>query len=425
MKPINFATIFLLICLSITVSSASAQTVIKLEKKDGQYTTQCQVNGVKMKVAINTGGFEVGISQVEAKFMIKNGYIKKEDILKSKLYETASGEIAEGTEIILRKIDISGYVLTNIKALVVGSEGAPLLIGQNALARMGKISIDYNNNTLIIPNGPKKGTPTDINNIHNLSNDKIELVHVQGGEFGMGSDNADDEESPRHNVVVNSFSIGKYEVTVGQFRSFIEATSYRTTAETDGSATHFHNGKWDQVRHLNWQYNSAKFERSPNEDYEPVIYVSWYDAQRFCEWMTLQTGHKYRLPTEAEWEFAARGGAKTNNFKYSGSNDIEEVGWVTGNSGDRIRNVGLKKPNELGLYDMTGNVIEYCQDWFDKNYYKYSPKNNPKGPETAKEKVAKGGGIFSTPSDSRNTDRHWDEPFSRCNYNGFRVVVED
>ena len=119
-----------------------AQTVIKLDKEHNEYTTPCVVNGLKLKLEIATANFEVGISQVEATFMIKNGYIKESDVLNSKLYETASGEIAEGAEVTLREINISGLVLHDVKAIVIGSERAPLLIGQNALSRLGKITLD-------------------------------------------------------------------------------------------------------------------------------------------------------------------------------------------------------------------------------------------------------------------------------------------
>ncbi|NDC40992.1 MAG: formylglycine-generating enzyme family protein, partial [Chitinophagia bacterium] len=95
------------------------------------------------------------------------------------------------------------------------------------------------------------------------------------------------------------------------------------------------------------------------------------------------------------------------------------------NTNGVVRVVGLKKPNELGIYDMTGNVLEYCQDWFDNHYYRYSPKDNPRGPADGKYRVSRGGGVLSTAAESRTKDRHWDDPTTKMNYNGFRVVVED
>lgn len=404
---------------------AKAQTVIKLQKEGTMYTTDGLVNGLKLKLMIATATFEVGISQVEAMFMIKNGYIKKEDVLDEKFYESADGDIALGTEVILRKIDMSGVVLTDVKALVIGSLDAPLLIGQNALNKLGKITMDYNNNTLTVHSGPKKDLAPDPNNPHKIDNEKIELVHVSGGSFSMGSEEGKEEETPKHTVKVKGFSIGKFEVTVGQFRVFVEATSYRTTAENEGNALFYHDGKWEDQSGLNWRYNAFGYRHKSTEDNQPVIYVSWFDAQRYCDWMTSKTGKHYRLPTEAEWEYAAKGGSKSQKTKFSGSNEIEEVGWCKGNSGSQIMNVGLKKPNELGIYDMTGNAIEYCSDWYDNHYYRYSSAENPKGPEDGKEKVSRGGSVINAAADARNTDRHWDVPATRCNYIGFRVVVED
>jgi len=273
--------------------------------------------------------------------------------------------------------------------------------------------------------GPKNDLAKDPNNPHGINNNAIDLVHVQGGTFKMGSDDGKEEETPKHVVKLKGFSIGKYEVTVGQFRAFIEATGYRTAAENEGKATFYRDGKWIDINGLDWTFNAFGFKHKSSEDYEPVLYTTWYDAQRFCEWMSTKTGKHYRLPTEAEWEFAAKGGVKSKNYRFSGSNEIDEVGWYKGNAGGQVRNVGLKKPNELGIYDMTGNVLEYCSDWFDPHYYKSSPSDNPKGPEGEKEKVSRGGGVFNNPADCRNNDRHWDWPNTRLNYNGFRVVVDD
>jgi len=418
----------ILVCCLLSITQfkfAAAQTVIKLDKEGTEYTTTGFVNGLKLKVEIATDAGEVGISSVEAMFMYNNGYLKKEDILDSRSYETASGEIAEGSEIILRKIQIASVTLTDVKAIVIGSPDAPLLIGQNALSTLGKITMDYAKGTLTIHSGPKNHPAKDPNNPFDISSDKIDLVHIQGGTFGMGSNDSKDNEMPKHNVTVSSFSIGKFEVTVAQFREFVEATDYRTSAEQEGSATRFHDGRRDVFRGLNWRYNSGGFLCTAAEQNEPVLYTSWHDAQRFCEWMSKKTGKHYRLPTEAEWEYAARGGNKSHNTKYAGSSDIEEAGWFLGNAGGQIRPAGQKKPNELGIYDMTGNVLEYCSDWYDGHYYKYSKTTNPKGADDGQFRVARGGSVINDPLDARVTDRHWDDPTSRCSYNGFRVVVED
>ena len=415
---------FYLLCICSGISTA-AQTVVKLEKEGRVYTTNCLVNGLRLKLFLDTGADEVSISALEALFMLKNGYLAPEDIKSTEYYETASGDIVDGTEIILRKITIAGVELHDVKAGVVHSLSAPLLMGQSALAKLGKITIDYNNNTLTINNGPKNDLTKSPRNTNLPDNNVMPLIHVQGGSFSMGSESGKEIEMPKHTVKLKSFSIGKFEVTVGQFKAFVDATGYRTTAENMGTAVYYHEGAWDHKNGLNWRFNSFGFRLSAIDDNIPVIYISWFDAQRYCEWMSSQTGKHYRLPTEAEWEYAAKGGNKSKNYKFSGGNIIDEVGWYNGNSGYQLRNVGLKKPNELGIYDMTGNVLEMCSDWYDAHYYGNCPAENPKGASESKFKVARGGSIINDPVDSRAADRHWDGPDYRCNYNGFRVLVDD
>jgi sulfatase modifying factor 1 len=195
------------------------------------------------------------------------------------------------------------------------------------------------------------------------------MVLVQGGPFTMGctieqgTDCAHDE-NPAHQVTVSSFRMGKYEVTQAE---------------------------WEAVMGSNPSY----FKNCPNC---PVESVSWNDVQDFIRKLNDVTGGKYRLPTEAEWEFAARGGNRSSGTKYSGSNDISWVGWYSGNSGDRMHRVGQKQANELGLYDMNGNVWEWCSDWYYGNYYKNSPGNNPRGPSSGVARVLRGGSLnFNAP----------------------------
>ena len=171
----------------------------------------------------------------------------------------------------------------------------------------------------------------------------IELVYVQGGEFMMGcTDQHSDclvNESPAHLVKLNGFYIAKYEVTQGLWMAVM-------------------GGK-----------NPSKYIG----DSLPVTQVSWYDAQTFIGKLNDLTGKKYRLPTEAEWEYAARGGALSNHYKFSGSNELEEVAWCKKNSDGETQPVGTKKPNELGIYDMSGNFYEWCWDW--AYWYGRAPEN--------------------------------------------------
>ena len=418
----RFVIVYCALFLSGMAIAGYAQTVIKLEKDGNVYKTSCLVNGLKMKLYISTGSDDVSLSIVEARFMLKNGYLTKADFSSGREYfEMANGDIVEGTKVNIKTIDIGGIVLRNVKASVLHAYDGPVAMGQTALARLGKVTIDYKTNTMIIDNGKKAGGADN----KKADADLIQLVHVDGGSFTMGNDFAKDEEAPAHPVKVKGFYMGKYEVTVAQFRTFVDATGYTTTAETEGNAVFYSQAGRSIRRGINWKYNTNGALHTEEDENEPVLFTSWFDALRFCEWMSEKTGKHYRLPTEAEWEFAAKGGNKSKNTVYSGSSDIEEVGWYKGNSGWNMHKVGMKRPNELGIYDMTGGMLEYCADWFEPNYYKYAEKENPRGPKEGKERVTRGGAIHNDAKDCRNTDRHWDEPYSRCNYNGFRVAVDE
>ncbi len=203
-----------------------------------------------------------------------------------------------------------------------------------------------------------------------------DMVFIEGGEFIMGNDGYAGNNQPAHQVWVDGFYIDKYEVTNAQFCQFLNEKGNQTDA-----------GKlWLDIRESRCQivYQNGKYLPKAGYDHHPVINVTWYGARAYAQW----TGK--RLPTEAEWEFAARGGNRSNHFEFSGSNNYQEVAWVQENTSDS-QPIGLKKPNELGLYDMSGNVWEWCEDYYDAAYFKNSPYKNPRGPDAGSKRVIRGG----------------------------------
>ena len=255
----------------------------------------------------------------------------------------------------------------------------------------------------------------------NTAADMPEMVFVQGGSFKMGSNDYSGEK-PIHAVALDNFYIGKYEVTVAQFAAFVKETAYVTTAEREDSSRIYDGSSWKWQRGVFWKHGISGSVRPQSEYNHPVIHVSWHDAAAYCDWLNRKTGHKYRLPTEAEWEYAARGGQQTHKYKYSGSNTIEDVAWYWDNANKLTHTVGTKQANELGLYDMTGNVLEWCNDWYDSDYYQNSPSRNPQGAASGTYRVLRGGAWDGVNLSSRVAVRVVSIPTGR-NYNvGFRVA---
>ena len=216
----------------------------------------------------------------------------------------------------------------------------------------------------------------------------FKMVFVEGGTFMMGASDddpdANNNEKPAHQVTLSSYSIGETEVTQELWVAVM------------GSNPSGFSSTWGYVEDLK----------------RPVEMVTWQDCLTFITKLNELTGKNFRLPTEAEWEFAARGGNESHGYKYAGSNDIDEVAWYYGNSfvedlyhnGERTHTVATKAPNELGLYDMSGNVMEWCRDRYGT--YSSEPQTNPTGATSGTLRSRRGGGINGDPKHCRVTYRH-------------------
>ena len=243
------------------------------------------------------------------------------------------------------------------------------------------------------------------------------MIKIEGGSFIMGTNDRLSYERPAHKETVNDFLLGKFLVTYGQFAAFIKETDYRTDAEKTGKSIIYQNG-WVDANGVNWRHDEDGNLRT-NQDYnKPVFHVSWNDAVAYCRWLSNKTQRTYRLPTEAEWEFAANGGMYNSSYKYSGSNTIDDVAWYGDNSGGKTHQVGLLKSNILGLFDMSGNVWEWINDdWYEN--YELSSQTDKKHSNS---KVRRGGSWLDPSVDCLVTQRWSYEPyFSICNV-GFRVA---
>jgi formylglycine-generating enzyme required for sulfatase activity len=233
------------------------------------------------------------------------------------------------------------------------------------------------------------------------------------------------------------FYLGVHEVTVGQFRQFVAGTHYQTEAEKNsrgGAGYVAAEGKIALRPEFNWQNPGF-----PQSSEHPVLNVSWNDAAAFCDWLTRKEGQTYRLPTEAEWEYACRAGTTT---RYYSGDDPESLAGV-GNVADAAAKtkfsdwkwtiaasdgspftapVGRYGPNAFGLYDMHGSVWEWCSDWYAKDYYAASPADDPRGPAQGTLHVLRGGSWLAKPSSARASSRFHYTPLIRVDFTGFRVV---
>ncbi|UCD56613.1 MAG: formylglycine-generating enzyme family protein [Candidatus Hydrogenedentota bacterium] len=225
-----------------------------------------------------------------------------------------------------------------------------------------------------------------------------EMVLIPAGKFIMGS--PDDEgyggERPQHEVSIDSFYMSKHEVTFEQYDLFCEKTG-----------------------------RSKPSDRGWGRGKRPVINVTWYDAVAFCDWLSELSGDRYRLPTEAEWEYACRAGTTTQYGLGDGAHDLGLYAWYSGNAGKRTHPVGNLKANAWGLHDMHGNVWEWCSDWYDESYYGRSPSSNPTGPTNGQNRVRRGGSWGGDARDLRSANRNYASPDVAGSFFGFRCAWDE
>lgn len=291
---------------------------------------------------------------------------------------------------------------------------------------------------------------------------------VPAGEFMMGSEESPQtlaiaypqleykrfldlaDEAPVHRVrITRPFYLGQHEVTVGQFRRFLQASGYRPESEADGTGGYGYNPEYDPAKSVRGDAFEGRDRRYswrnpgfPQTDDHPVVNVSWNDAVAMAKWLSEQEGATYRLPTEAEWEYAARAGTRTRYhsgddpqslLKTANVFDADAAGnwpkWK--NQALNVRDgyaftapAGSFAPNAFGLYDMHGNVWEWCSDWYAEDYYARSPVDDPAGPADGTVHVRRGGSWHTWPFYVRASYRNWNSAQTRYTLVGFRLVRE-
>ena len=278
----------------------------------------------------------------------------------------------------------------------------------------GMIDIDDLNVVINVMLGKTQGGTVETR-IYTVNGVSFKMIAVEGGTFTMGATaeqgtDAVDLEFPAHEVTLSSFTIGETEVTQALWQAVMGNNPSYFNGYGNSDVGSYHSG----------EYYGTNLKR-------PVEWVSWNDCQQFISKLNELTGATFRLPTEAEWEFAARGGNKSKGYKYAGSNNIDEVAWYyenrpsqTGGLADYgTQTVATKSPNELGLYDMSGNVWEWCQDWYGR--YSSEPQTNPTGPETGSDRVDRGGSWGHYAMYCRVSTRSYWNPVNRSSV-GFRLA---
>ena len=241
--------------------------------------------------------------------------------------------------------------------------------------------------------------------VFNIKGVRFKMKQVKGGTFTMGAtaeqgNEARSDEKPAHTVTLDDYYIGETEVTQALWQAVMGTTIEQQRDKVNTS----------------WQIKGKG-------DNNPMYYISWDECQEFIKKLNQLTGQTFSLPTEAQWEFAARGGNQSKGYKYSGSNNIGDVAWYTDNSSSKTHPVAQKYPNELGLFDMTGNVWEWCNDWYGSSYYSSSSQYNPQGPSSGSNRVYRGGSWHDDSQYCRIAYRGRDNSSARYSNVGLRLVL--
>lgn len=237
-----------------------------------------------------------------------------------------------------------------------------------------------------------KNTPLDPKMVELLKSIEDKMVKVDGGNFTMGCVIVQDtecyaQEKPRHIVTLNTYYIDKFDITQKEWKAVMGTSP------------------------------AAKYCADC-----PVVNVTWFEAQEFINKLNQMSNKNYRLPTEAEWEYAAKGGNKSHGYKYAGGNEARTVAWYDSTISKTVHPVGQMAPNELGLFDMSGDVWQWCSDWFNDKYYSTSPSSNPTGPARGTTRCVRGGSWWGPMRDCRVANRDQFPPESKDDDVGFRIV---
>lgn len=256
----------------------------------------------------------------------------------------------------------------------------------------------------------------------------MKLTLIPAGAFMMGSPEGESErqkdEGPAHRVrITKPFYLGACEVTVVQFREFVNATGYKTDAEKDGKGGWGYTGDDKKLFKQDPKYTWRNPGFSQNADH-PVVNVSWNDAVAFCGWLGGKESSNYRLPTEAEWEYACRAGSTSRYCFGDNRTQVTNYGWVKQNSRNAPQQVGKLRPNAWGLYDMHGNLCEWCMDAYDATFYARSPGRDPRGPQVGQHRVLRGGCFNVDGAHCASSTRMHAMPNGRTYVTGLRVVID-